>query len=74
MNVPQPPNNQYVFGTNEFSLAWKAFFTALASFLGGLPLSGATLPNYVNDAAAAAGGVPVSGYYRNGSVVMQRIV
>ena len=28
--------------------------------------------NYVNDAAAAVGGVPVGGIYRNGSVLMVR--
>lgn len=32
------------------------------------------LGNYANDAAAAAGGVPVTGLYRNGSVVMIRVV
>lgn len=32
------------------------------------------LGNYVNDAAAAAGGVPVNGAYRNGSVRMVRVV
>lgn len=32
------------------------------------------LGNYANDAAAAAGGVPVTGMYRNGSVLMIRIV
>ena len=31
------------------------------------------LPNYANDAAAASGGVPVGGLYRNGSVVMYRV-
>lgn len=31
------------------------------------------LPNYANDAAAAIGGVPVGGLYRNGSVVMYRV-
>lgn len=31
------------------------------------------LGNYANDAAAAAGGVPVSGVYRNGSVLMVRV-
>lgn len=33
----------------------------------------ATLGNYVNDAAAAVGGVPVGGLYRNGSILMVRI-
>lgn len=31
------------------------------------------LGNYANDAAAATGGVPVGGAYRNGSVVMVRV-
>lgn len=31
------------------------------------------LPTYADDAAAAAGGVPVRGLYRNGSVVMTRV-
>jgi len=30
--------------------------------------------NFANDAAAAAGGVPVTGVYRNGSVLMVRVV
>lgn len=32
----------------------------------------ASVPNYANDAAASAGGVPVGGVYRNGSVLMIR--
>ena len=35
--------------------------------------NGALLDNFVNDAAAKAGGVPVGGLYRNGSVVMVRV-
>ena len=35
---------------------------------------GADLGNYANDAAAAAGGVPLWGYYRTGNAVQQRIV
>ena len=35
--------------------------------------NGALLANFVNDAAAQAGGVPVGGLYRNGSVVMVRV-
>lgn len=31
------------------------------------------LPNYINDSAAAAGGVPVGGMYRNGSIVQVRV-
>ena len=32
-----------------------------------------TLGNYANDAAALAGGVPIGGVYRNGSVLMVRV-
>ncbi|MCB4860790.1 hypothetical protein K7W03_14440 [Sphingobium sp. PNB] len=32
-----------------------------------------SLADYADDAAAAAGGVPVGGFYRNGSVVMVRV-
>ena len=42
----------------------------------GLPASNidlAGLPNFANDAAAATGGVPVGGMYRNGSVLMVRV-
>lgn len=34
----------------------------------------ANVPNYANDAAAAAGGVPVGGIYRNSNVLQIRIV
>jgi hypothetical protein len=33
----------------------------------------ATLSDYADDVAAAAGGVPVGGLYRNGSVVQVRV-
>ena len=33
----------------------------------------AALGNYANDTAAAAGGVPLHGFYRNGNAVQQRI-
>lgn len=32
-----------------------------------------TLEDYANDAAAQAGGIPVGGIYRNGSVLMVRV-
>jgi hypothetical protein len=37
-------------------------------------ISGATLGNFANDAAAAGGGVAVGSLYRNGSIVMVRVV
>lgn len=39
----------------------------------GVVLLNATLGNYANDGAAATGGVPVGGLYRNGSVLMVRV-
>jgi hypothetical protein len=33
----------------------------------------ANVRNFANDAAAAAGGIPVGGIYRNGSVVQIRV-
>ena len=41
---------------------------------GGLAITASALGNYANDAAAAAGGVPVNGVYRNGSVLQVRVV
>jgi len=35
--------------------------------------NGVQLQNFANDAAAAAGGVELYHFYRNGSVVMQRV-
>lgn len=39
-----------------------------------LAMTGNTFINALNDAAAAAAGIPVGGLYRNGSVVMVRVV
>ena len=49
-------------------LLWKTVMSLPAS---NIDLSG--LPNFANDAAAATGGVPVGGMYRNGSVLMVRV-
>jgi len=47
---------------NEY---WWDFLSNLA---GGQPLK-----NFANDAAAAAGGTPINGFYRNGSIVQIRV-
>jgi len=44
---------------------WYDFFAGLA---GGQPLK-----DFPTDAAAAAGGVPLNGFYRNGNVVQIRV-
>ena len=53
-----------VWGPNNFD---KSFFKSP------LGMTVALLGNYVNDAAAAGGGIPVGGTYRNGSIQMIRV-
>jgi len=72
MNIPQAPVREPIQG--NISIPWLSYFSKLAGYLLGLPLSGELLGDYVNDAAAAAGGVPLYGYYRTASVVKQRVV
>lgn len=48
-------------------------FVPLSGTLVAFESAGAKMGNYANDAAAAAGGVPVEGLYRNGSVVQVRV-
>jgi len=71
MNIPQAPIREPISGL--LPVSWVSFFSQLLAYLSSIPTSGAALPNYINDAAAAAGGVPLYGFYRNGSVVMQRV-
>lgn len=39
----------------------------------GVSISSLTVGNYANDIAAAAGGVPINGIYRNGNVLQIRV-
>lgn len=59
---------RYFVGGTEIYRASPTTFRLL------VPLDMPALPNFANDAAAAAGGVAIRGLYRNGSVVMQRVV
>lgn len=66
--------------TGTIEITASAGNASLNSTTGSVSLNGvsysmtlAGLGNYANDAAAAAGGVPVSGLYRNGSVLMIRV-
>lgn len=54
----------------DYMAKLDALVSAMAA--GGVPLN--LLVNAANDAAAAAVGVPVSGMYRNGSILMVRVV
>lgn len=55
------------------SNGFRIFNAAGATFIVGYN-PGVTLPNFANDAAASAGGVGIKGWYRNGSVLMERQV
>ena len=67
-------------GRQVVAESWHLFHQGLADRVALLLARTATLDalnltaSYANDAAAAAGGVAVGGYYRSGSAVMIRIV
>lgn len=60
-----------ILSYNRNSSAYVNLLLSAAYIL--LDNSGGALGNYANDAAAAAGGVPIKGMYRNGSVLMVRV-
>jgi len=66
-----------VLGANQSTDYSAQFFDsaglAIAGFRNDRKVSLPALQNYANDAAAAAGGVPVGFLYRNGSVVQVRV-
>jgi hypothetical protein len=69
MKVSNPPR---VSGDRDLITALKEIATAInvmVDFLG----PGSELGDYADDAAAAAGGVPLYGLYRNGNAVQQRV-
>jgi hypothetical protein len=73
----QPPTNDPPLRgmTQFFSQAWSAFFQDVsdqAAVVAALTALAAG-PSYANDAAAATGGVPVAGLYRNGSAIQIRV-
>ena len=63
--IPTPSVTLVDIKTGIIDQYWYDFLAALA---GGQPLK-----NFANDTAAAAGGVPINGFYRNGSVVQIRV-
>ena len=69
MKLPQPPRKDDLRFNDWLVLLWKFCSGITPENISGLN----TLPNYANDAAAAAGGVAVGAMYRNGSVLMVRV-
>jgi hypothetical protein len=76
-NIPPLPDPRVEeFQNRTQGVVWRQFWLQLLLFMGELPNGPAlaSSPSYANDAAAAAGGVKVGGYYRNGSVVQVRVI
>jgi len=71
---PLPPANvPMAMPDGTMSPIWRIFWVQLLLALGDINKV-LTLGDFANDAAAAVGGVAVGQYYRNGSVVMIRVV
>ena len=71
--LPDPKVPEFV--GSVMTDTWRRFWLNLLLYISGAP-NGANLAastSYANDAAAAVGGVPVGGFYRNGSVVQVRV-
>ena len=72
---PLPAPNVPEFLNTTMSATWRQFWLNLLLYISGTP-DGSNLAastSYANDAAATIGGVPIGGFYRNGSVVQVRI-
>lgn len=72
---PKPPaSNPWVHPNGHPTEAFGTFVQTVETLLKLLNGSGGMLlTDAVNDAAAAAAGVPIGAFYRNGSVVMIRV-
>jgi hypothetical protein len=75
---PEVANKLTVFGKDQTSTAFAAVLfdsggSTIAGFRNDRKIAFPALLNFANDAAAAAGGVPVGYLYRNGSVVQVRV-
>lgn len=68
------PNTGTTYKATVAQLFTSPTFTGTTKLGGAVQITASALGNYVNDAAAAAGGVPVNGIYRNGSFLMVRVI
>lgn len=71
---PQPPGNSPVLVSlkdNTWNLLWRNYFFVMDHMFRTAQFG--PLVNAANDGAAAAAGVEINGFYRNGSVVMVRV-
>lgn len=67
---PKRPDSDIQGLDGKITPRWMAYFQSLEDAV----FRPAALGNYANDAAAAAGGVPLYGLYANAGAVRQRIV
>lgn len=69
---PLPAPDVPMFGADRnMSPTWRQFWVNLMLYISGVQLAQST--SYANDAAAAAGGVKIGQFYRDGSVVKVRV-
>jgi len=67
---PQRPDSNIQAPGGQIQPPWNIYFTAMERSIRSLE----ALPVYANDAAAAAGGLPLYGFYTTAGVVHQRVV
>jgi hypothetical protein len=69
---PQPATNSQVLDKDGiYDVLWRNYFVPVDKMFRTAQYG--PLVNAANDSAAAAAGVPVNGFYRNGSIVMVRV-
>lgn len=86
LNPMPPPATRWIDPPGSPAVAFRQYFLSLDLVVRGLnaffgaaifptsqPAAPPGLVNAANDAAAATAGVPIGGFYRNGSVVMIRV-
>lgn len=64
---PPPPVNE------TGSAVWQDWFFKLRQVVQGVIGNGVIPPEYADDTAAAAGGLPVGGLYKTGSILKIRV-
>jgi hypothetical protein len=71
-SLPQAPLQYLPQYVNQHNNVLRLYFNQMAKILDQMK-AGEDLGNYADDTAAAAGGVPLNGVYRTGSVVKIRV-
>lgn len=72
LDLPPPVNQIPIKPTGFFEQTWADWFQQIAAAVAFKSIANG--PSHANDAAAAAAGVAKGSLYRNGSVLMIRVV